>query len=93
MTAKPALNLIRPLVPAARASSSGLWWPHLPTFLHPTIDELFTFFDNKLTFAILVCSSHDQFDISAPLPPSPHHHHPPLPHHLQLLLLLLLLTS
>lgn len=92
MTAKPALNLIRPLVPAARASSSGLWWPHLPTFLHPTIDELFTFFDNKLTFAILVCSSHDQFDISAPLPPSPPHH-PPLPHHLQLLLLLLLLTS
>lgn len=90
MTAKPALNLIRPLVPAARASSSGLWWSHLPTFLHPTIDELFTFFDNKQTFAILVCSSHDQFDISAPLPPSlPHHHH----HHHQALLLLLLLTS
>lgn len=91
MTAKPALNLIRPLVPAARASSSGLWWPHLPTtYLHPTIDELFTFFDNKLTFAILVCSSHEPFDISAPLPPSlPHHHH----HHLQLLLLLLLLLT
>lgn len=91
MTAKPALNLIRPLVPAARASIQASGGPTYLTYLHPTIDELFTFFDNKLTFAILVCSSHEQVDISAPLPPSlPHHHHH---HHHQALLLLLLLTS
>lgn len=79
MTAKPALHLIRPLVPAARASSSGLWWPHLPTYLHPTIDELFTFFDNKLNFRnsgmffsrpIRHFSSSSTFSSSSPSPSS-----------------------
>lgn len=90
MTAKPALHLIRPLVPAARASIQASGGPtYLPTFTPPSTNYS-PFLTTNLTFAILVCSSHEPFDISLPLPPSPHHHHPPLPHHLQLLLLLLL---
>lgn len=37
MTAKPALNLIRPLVPAARASIQASGGPtYLPTFTPPS---------------------------------------------------------
>lgn len=76
MTAKPALNLIRPLVPAARASSSGLWWPHLPSPHHRRIIHLFrqqTNFRNSGMFfsrTIRHFSSSSTFSSSSPSPSS-----------------------
>lgn len=79
MTARPALNLIRPLVPAARASSSGLWWPHLtylPSPHHRRIIHLFrqqtNFRNSGMFFSRTIrhfCSS-STFSSSSPSPSS-----------------------